>query len=102
MEFRRVLFRSRTALHDATLELPDALDEAATKQITGILKHLARRLEVKDAEKRETVPLRREVFLGDDFRELWDRIKHKTTYRVEFDHEALIESCAKALQPGSE
>lgn len=41
---------------------------------------------------------RQAILEGDDFRELWDRIKHKTTYRVEFDNEALIVDCAKALR----
>ena len=27
-----------------------------------------------------------------------DRIKHKTTYRVQFDNEALVESCIRALR----
>jgi len=34
--------------------------------------------------------MNREVFLGEDFRALWDRIRAKTTYRVAFDNEALI------------
>jgi len=33
-----------------------------------------------------------------EFKALWDRIKHKTTYRVEFDAEKLIADCAKALR----
>ena len=33
-----------------------------------------------------------------EFKALWDRIKHKTTYRVQFDNEKLIESCIKALR----
>jgi type III restriction enzyme len=33
-----------------------------------------------------------------EFKALWERIKHKTTYRVMFDNEALIASCIKALQ----
>jgi type III restriction enzyme len=34
---------------------------------------------------------------GADFKALWDRIKHKTTYRVQFDNEALLKTCIKAL-----
>ena len=32
-----------------------------------------------------------------EFRALWDRIKHKTTYRVYFDNKALLKECATAL-----
>jgi type III restriction enzyme len=37
------------------------------------------------------------VLNGPDFKALWDRIKHKTTYRVHFDNERLIEDCIKAV-----
>ena len=33
-----------------------------------------------------------------EFKALWDRIKHKTTYRVQFDNEKLIENCIDALR----
>ena len=32
-----------------------------------------------------------------EFKALWDRIKHKTTYRVQFDNEKLIADCIKAI-----
>ncbi len=88
----------RIALRDGTLALPESLDQQAEAQVVNILKHLARRLEVKDAGERRTVRTRQAILEGDDFRELWDRIKHKTTYRVEFDNDALIADCAKALR----
>ncbi|MCC7399294.1 MAG: DEAD/DEAH box helicase family protein [Planctomycetes bacterium] len=42
--------------------------------------------------------LRKEVQLGADFQELWQRIKARTTYRVEFDSGHLIKSAAEAVQ----
>ena len=35
--------------------------------------------------------------LNEDFRELWDRIKHKTRYRVEFETPALVGRAAKMI-----
>ena len=32
------------------------------------------------------------------FKALWDRIKHKTTYRVTFDNEKLLAECTRALR----
>jgi type III restriction enzyme len=32
-----------------------------------------------------------------DFKALWDRIKHKTTYRVQFDNKGLLDKCTAAL-----
>ena len=33
-----------------------------------------------------------------EFKALWDRIKYKTTYRVAFDNEDLLEKCTLALR----
>ena len=35
-----------------------------------------------------------------EFKALWDRIKHKTTYRVQFDNEKLMTDCAEAIRNG--
>jgi type III restriction enzyme len=40
---------------------------------------------------------RQAILHSEEFRALWDRIKHKTTYRVEFDNERLLERCIRAL-----
>jgi restriction endonuclease len=34
--------------------------------------------------------------LSDEFKALWDRIKHKTTYRVQFDNDKLIRTARRA------
>ena len=62
-----------------------------------ILRKLAGRLEIKNADERRQVKSRQAVLQGADFKALWDRIKHKTTYRVQFDNEALLANCIKAL-----
>ncbi|MCW0111404.1 restriction endonuclease subunit R, partial [Burkholderia pseudomallei] len=38
------------------------------------------------------------VCLGDAFRARWDRIRHRATYRVNFDSARLIERCVAALK----
>ena len=35
---------------------------------------------------------------SEEFKALWNRIKHKTTYRVQFDNEKLVKECAEALR----
>ena len=42
------------------------------------------------------------MFLGEDFRALWDRIRAKTTYRVAFDNEALILGAVERLKASIE
>lgn len=87
----------RKALKEGTVVIPEAF-EGQKDQVEQILRKRAGRLEVKDADERRPIQIRKEVFLGEDFKDLWDRIKHKTTYRVQFDNEKLIESCTKALR----
>ena len=41
--------------------------------------------------------MRKKVLIDPGFKELWDRIKHRTTFRVEFDNAALIAACSKGL-----
>jgi type III restriction enzyme len=36
--------------------------------------------------------------LSDDFKALWDRIKHQTTYRVQFDNAKLLRDCIAELK----
>ena len=97
----RVQDSLRAALKDNTLELPEEL-EPQREAITAILKKAAGRLEVKNADERRTVTLRKEVYLSKDFKTLWERIKHKTTYRVSFDNEKLISDCVEAIKQAPE
>lgn len=86
----------RKALKDGTLTLPESF-AAQLPQVTEILRKLAGRLEIKNADERKQVKSRQAVVQGADFKALWDRIKHQTTYRVQFDNEALLVTCIKAL-----
>ena len=86
----------RTALKENTLDLPyEYADQAPA--IKDILRKLAGKLDIKNADERITVRTREAVLESDDFKALWDRIKHKTTYRVNFDNEKLIEDSARAI-----
>lgn len=87
----------RTALKDDTLDLPPDV-AAQREQIAHILKKLAGRLEIKNADERRQIRPRQAVLHSPEFKALWDRIKHKTTYRVHFDNAKLIEQCTKALR----
>ena len=86
----------RKALKDGTLALPEPFT-AQLPHVQEILRKLAGRLEIKNADERKQVKSRQAVLQGADFKALWDRIKHKTTYRVQFDNEALLATCIKGL-----
>jgi len=84
------------ALKEGTLALPAAF-EPQRAQVVALLKKVAGRLEVKNADERRPVPVRKSVLISPEFKALWDRIKHKTTYRVQFDNDKLIARCTEAL-----
>lgn len=92
----KVQDKLRTALKEGTLMLPDE-HAAYLLQIKEVLHKIAGRLDVKNADDRKTVHVRKEVLHSAEFQALWDRIKHRTTYRVHFDNGKLIEDCTKAI-----
>ncbi|MBK6854955.1 MAG: DEAD/DEAH box helicase family protein [Burkholderiales bacterium] len=92
----------KLALKNGTLSLPPAF-EAVRGQIAEVLRNVSGRLEVKNADERRAVPLRKgadgkAVTLSEDFKALWDRIKHQTTYRVQFDNAKLLQDCIAELK----
>lgn len=79
------------------MDLPAAVAEHAA-QITAMLRKVSGNLNIRNAEDRRPVAINKQVFLGEEFRQLWDRIKYRTTFRVQFDPERLIDVCAREIQ----
>lgn len=52
---------------------------------------------IKNKQKRATVKYRKGFELDDKFKEIWDRIKFHTVYRVEYGTDELINKAAKAV-----
>lgn len=86
----------RTAIKNGTLTLPEAY-AAHLPQVREVLRKIAGRLEIKNADERRQILVRKEVFHSPEFQALWDRVKHLTTYRVQFDNDKLIADCVKAI-----
>lgn len=87
----------KVALKNGTLVVPTEF-EAQRGQIAEMLRKLSGRLEIKNADDRKPIRTRQAVLLSPEFKALWDRIKHKTTYRVQFDNEKLIDGCVKTFR----
>ena len=87
----------KTALKTNTLQVPPDLKEYRY-DIANVCKKAAGGLNIKPAEAKRRVSLNKERFLSEDFKELWDRIKYKTTYKVEFSSPELIQQCCKKMQ----
>lgn len=52
---------------------------------------------IKKREERRVVRFRKSAVLDPSFKELWDKIKHKTTYRVNIDTEKLVSEVVSQL-----
>jgi len=87
----------KKALKDGTLELPEPF-KAQLQQVKDVLRKLAGRLDIKNADDRKPIKTRQAVLHSEEFQALWNRIKHKTTYRVQFDNERLVSECGKAIE----
>lgn len=86
----------RKALKDNALLIPHKFTDQQP-EIEKTLRKLAGRLEIKDANERRPVRPRQAILHSPEFKALWERVKHKTTYRVEFDNEDLLAKCTRAL-----
>ena len=87
----------REDLKNNTLSVAEEVFEYKAS-IEAVCRKVSGKLNIKPAKEKREVCLNKQRFLGDDFRELWDKIKYKTTYAVYFDTEKLIERCCRMLQ----
>ncbi|MBU1059062.1 MAG: DEAD/DEAH box helicase family protein [Proteobacteria bacterium] len=84
-------------LKEDQVSLPPEMAEHAG-MILARLKKVTSGLNIKDASKKEIVTLNKGVYLGEEFKELWDRVKYKTTFRVQFDVGELVTRCAEHIR----
>lgn len=83
-------------LRDNRLVLPQEF-EHIRPAIEKKLKSSAGKLIIKNADDKKKIKVNKEVFLDKNFSELWDKIKYKTTYKVNFDSNNLIAKCVKDI-----
>jgi len=92
----KVQDKLRTALKKGEVALPDDVETHA-QRILAALRKVAGDLNVRNAEDRKRVSLNKAVFLGEEFKQLWERIKYRTTFRVDFDPEELVTKCVDEI-----
>ena len=86
----------RNAIMDNRLELPIEFSEQKEDIIFLLRKHIGK-FNINNADDRHSIKLRHALLKSTEFSSLWNRIKHKTTYRVDFDNNGLIDKCARSL-----
>ncbi len=86
-------------LKNENLNIPQVYkdDEMIFNQIVNILKDTCGRLEIKNSATKKEVRINEKIFLSSEFKELWDKIKFKTTYSVDFDSDKLIAECINGI-----
>ncbi len=79
------------------LALPDPYSDLAM-DVVDLLRqyHLARH--IKRAKEEQEIRLKKEVLLTPEFQALWEQIKPRTTYRVEFDTDDLVAASILAVK----
>ena len=82
---------------DFKLELPEAYRDLTSAVIDLLSAYQIERHIRKDKDEGPN-RLRKEVRLSPEFKALWDRIKPKTTYRVEFETDKLVERAVDELK----
>ena len=87
----------KNALKTGTVDLPKKF-EAARERVESVIKGVDRRPPLRDASRDVTVRLKKQVTASPEFLELWDKIKQKTTYRVNIDSATLISQCVRDLR----
>lgn len=93
----KVTTELKIALNEETFEVPEEFNHIKT-QVINVLKKLAGRLNIKNANEKVTVPLNKQRYLSPEFKELWDKVKYKTTFSVDFDTEELIKVCVDEIK----
>lgn len=88
-------------LAENSVSLPESVKEH-TDAILATLTKVSKGLSIKKHEEKKTASLRedngKQVVLGDDFKALWERIKYKTTYRVDFSVGELVDKCINEIR----
>lgn len=87
----------KATMASGTLVLPERW-EAAREKVETVINKTVRTIPVRDASKEVVVRFKKDATLSPAFTELWDKIKQKTTYRVEVDTEELVRGCLREMK----
>ena len=87
----------KSALLTGTLDLPKRF-ESAREKFEAIISKADRKPPIRDASRDVMVRLNKQAVLSPEFMALWDKIKHKTTYRVAVDDSEFMRLCVRDLR----
>lgn len=84
-------------LRDDKVKIPEEFQDIR-EEIIDVIEQRTRKVDIKDANKRQKVKINKRVYLSEEFKKFWNEISQKTVFSVDFDTEELKENCVKALR----
>jgi type III restriction enzyme len=66
--------------------------------VISILQNYQLERHIRKDEEPKKLKINKQIFLDPEFENLWNRIKYRTTYQVEYSTSKLIESCVEAIK----
>jgi type III restriction enzyme len=92
-----ILSTFKPTQEDFSLEIGETYQEFEAEIIDAISKYDFNK-QVKKKRDRKKLSLNKEVYVGEDFKQLWDKINQKTRYRVSYESEKLISKAVEAIK----
>jgi type III restriction enzyme len=93
----KVQDKLRTDIKANSVDLPYEFHDYSS-QITATLKKVAGNLNIKNAADKGEVLLNKAIYLGENFKQLCELLKYKTTFKLDFDVEDLIKRCDELIK----
>tara|TARA_R110002049_G_scaffold275725_1_gene453834 strand:- start:7563 stop:10601 length:3039 start_codon:yes stop_codon:yes gene_type:complete len=89
----------RIAIKEDNVELPEEFTESehVKKQILNNLKDAVGKLQIKNQDDKKRIKVNKRILNSPEFQALWERVKYRTTFAVDFDSDSLIKECIRAL-----
>ena len=85
-------------LNNDVVTVPEGHDVDAARVVAFLRERAGRHLEVRNADtKPQAIRPQRAVIDTEAFRSLWERVRDRTTYRVDFDSDQLVKKCVASL-----
>ena len=88
----------KLAIKENNLLLPERFKKLESIIFDRIKQIVGRDLKVKPAREKKSISLNKEIYLSDEFKTLWEKIKYKTNFKLNFDEDKLIEECAEEIK----
>lgn len=93
----KVESKLKRAIIERSFEVPEKY-ELIKPQIETVITNAIKLLPIVNQTDKVKPKLNKEVLVSNEFKELWDRIKYKTTFSVQFDCDTLINNCITSIQ----